>query len=76
MHRHWKPLAAIGAAMPRSGRDRTARRTVGLDAALDVRAQGLNLLGCLRPIDLGLLRIAEFDAARRRRLGHGVVRVS
>ena len=32
--------------------------------ALDVRAQRQRLLGVLRPIDLGLLRIAELDASR------------
>jgi len=31
------------------------RVEAGLDAALDVRALGLSLLGRLRPVDLGLL---------------------
>jgi len=33
-------------------------------------AQGLSLLGRLRPVDVSLLRIPEFDAAR---LGEGVI---
>ena len=32
--------------------------------SVNVRAQRLSLHGCLRPIDLGLLRIAKLDAAR------------
>src|SRR5262249_28287097 len=54
------------------GCDRTARRAASLDAALEVRAQGFSLLGRLRPSDLGLLRIAELDAAPFGRQGHGV----
>ena len=50
------------------GRDPTARRAAGRNAALDVRAQGLSLFGRLRPIDPGLLWIAKLGAAR---LGSG-----
>ena len=44
--------------------DRTARRAASLDAALDVRAQVLSLLGRLLPVDLGVLWIAKLDPAR------------
>ena len=53
-----KPLAAIrchDAAHVEIGRDGSARCAASLDAALDVRAQGLSLAGRLRPVDLGLL---------------------
>ena len=43
----------------------TARCAASLDAALDVRAQGLSLLGRLRPIDLGLLWISRAPWRRR-----------
>src|SRR6516162_10853355 len=49
---HWPPF---GAAMPR------ALRSVAM-ALLDVRAQRLSPRGRLRPIDFGLLWIAELDA--------------
>jgi hypothetical protein len=52
--------------MPRAlrfGCDGIARCAASLDAALDVRAQHLSPLGCLRPINLGLLWIAKLDAA-------------
>jgi len=44
------------------GCDGTARCAARLDAALDVRAQRVSPRGRLRPIDLGLLWIAELDA--------------
>src|SRR5262245_55870640 len=62
---HRKPLAAIrcrDAARVEIGCDGIARCAASLDAALDVRAQRLRLRGRLRPIDLGLLWIAELDA--------------
>src|SRR5215469_964557 len=62
---HRKPLAAIrcrDAARVEIGCDGTARYAASLDAALDVQAQHLSLHGCLRPIDLGLLWIAELNA--------------
>src|SRR5262249_38439318 len=62
---HRKPLAAIrchNAARVEIGCDGTARCAASLDAALDVRAQRLSPRGHLRPIDLGLLWIAELDA--------------
>src|SRR5215831_6667857 len=62
---HRKPLAAIrcrDAARVEIGCDGTARCAASLDAALDVRAQRLSPRGGLRPIDLGLLWIAELDA--------------
>ena len=65
MDPHRKPLAAIrcrDAARVEIGRDGIARCAASLDAALDMRAQHLSLRGCLRPIDLGLLWIAELDA--------------
>src|SRR5262249_1757130 len=62
---HRKPLAAIrcrDAARVEIDCDGTARFPPGLDAALDVRAQRLSPRSRLRPIDLGLLWIAELDA--------------
>jgi hypothetical protein len=62
---HRKPLAAIrcrDAARVEIGCDGTARCAASLDAALDVRAQRLSPRGRPRPIDLGLLWIAELDA--------------
>src|SRR5262249_31392987 len=59
---HPKPLATIrcrDAARVEIGCDGTARCAASLDAALDVRAQRLSPRGRLRPIDLGLLWIAE-----------------
>src|SRR5499427_8435664 len=61
---HPKPLATIrcrDAARVEIGCDGTAR--CAASPALDVRAQRLSPRGRLRPIDLGLLWIAELDAA-------------
>jgi len=54
----------FGAAMPLALRSAAiaATRAASLHAALDVRAQGLSLLGRLRSVDLGLLWIAELEA--------------
>jgi len=64
-HLHRMPLPAArgrDAARLKVGRDRTARRA-GRDAALDVRPQGLSLLGRLRPMILACFWIAKPGAA-------------